>query len=304
MRDRLQAITGIAILLLAINAGSVSGGEIKKLVQIAALDSIDGPPPCGQDGVCNAAACSQDPDCPKKSISNIGSSTSQPHDTTVQHLLDHPVSTATSGKAPANKTLTKAASANGAIYAVTIGEDSDDPCYMEIKYRDVASQETQASLKFSECAGHKVGDHLTASLPSGAFVTGVRICLNSARNKLKGIQLIGGYDDCVLGAKSISGVPNSCSNVHNFSGIEYRMCDPDNPPFITVSCGQSITSFVERPNCQGSKHDEPDSDWEEVRSCPAKMVATGMKLRTIDGSGNRKMINGVALVCDTLVPPH
>ncbi len=83
MRDRLQAITGIAILLLAINAGSVSGGEIKKLVQIAALDSIDGPPPCGQDGVCNAAACSQDPDCPKKSIGNTGSSTSQPHDATV-----------------------------------------------------------------------------------------------------------------------------------------------------------------------------------------------------------------------------
>jgi hypothetical protein len=30
----------------------------------AALDSPDGPPPCGQDGVCNLAVCSQDPDCP------------------------------------------------------------------------------------------------------------------------------------------------------------------------------------------------------------------------------------------------
>jgi hypothetical protein len=34
-------------------------------ISVAALDSPDGPPPCGQDGVCNLAACSQDPDCPK-----------------------------------------------------------------------------------------------------------------------------------------------------------------------------------------------------------------------------------------------
>ena len=30
----------------------------------AAADSIDGPPPCGQDNICNLAACSLDPDCP------------------------------------------------------------------------------------------------------------------------------------------------------------------------------------------------------------------------------------------------
>jgi hypothetical protein len=34
-------------------------------ISVAALDSPDGPPPCGQDGVCNLAACWQDPDCPK-----------------------------------------------------------------------------------------------------------------------------------------------------------------------------------------------------------------------------------------------
>jgi hypothetical protein len=219
-----------------------------------------------------------------------------------QHLLNRPVSSATSGKTPTNKTLTKAASANGAVYAVTIGEDTDDPCYMEIKYRDVATQGTQSSLKFSECDGHKVGDLLTPSLPSGAFATGVRICLNSGGDKLKGIQLIGGYDDCLLGAESISGIPNSCSSVHNYSGIEYRVCDTDSHPFVTVSCNLPLTSFVERPNCRGLKHDEPDNDWEKVVSCPSsRMVATGMKLRTINGSGNRKMIAGVALVCDTLV---
>jgi hypothetical protein len=32
------------------------------------------------------------------------------------------------------------------------------------------------------------------------------------------------------------------------------------------------------------------------------MLAIGMTLRTMDGSGDRKMIDGIALVCDTLVP--
>lgn len=35
-----------------------------KSIQLAALDSPSGPPPCGADGICNVAACSQDPDCP------------------------------------------------------------------------------------------------------------------------------------------------------------------------------------------------------------------------------------------------
>lgn len=263
-----------------------------------------GPPSCGADGICRINECkaTPDPDCPKLPTGSPGN-TIIPTD--VPHLSNQPVpSAATSGKTPTNKTLAKEASSNDAVYSVTIGEDSDDPCYMEIKYRDVATLETQSSLKFSECAGHKVGDLLTTSLPRGAFATGVRICLNSDGDKLKGIQLIGAYDDCVLGAESVK-VPSSCSSVHNFSGIEYRICDPDAPPFKTVSCNIPISSNpLERPNCPGSKHDEPDNDWEKIVSCPPKMVATGMKLRTIDGSGKRKMIDGVSLVCDTLVPPN
>ncbi|MFZ1745237.1 MAG: hypothetical protein WBO24_03750 [Nitrospirales bacterium] len=33
-------------------------------VRLVALDSVDGPPPCGADGYCNLNACSADPDCP------------------------------------------------------------------------------------------------------------------------------------------------------------------------------------------------------------------------------------------------
>jgi hypothetical protein len=31
---------------------------------MAALDSPEGPPPCGSDGMCNIGACAKDPDCP------------------------------------------------------------------------------------------------------------------------------------------------------------------------------------------------------------------------------------------------
>ena len=132
-------IIWIGILLLASSAGSVTAEQTKKVAEIAALGSPSGPPPCGQDGVCNAAACPKDSDCPKKRLGKPGSATSSAPDSAVQHLSDHPVPTSTSGKTPKNRTLAKAAAANGAIYGVTIGEDSDDPCYMEIKYRDVAT---------------------------------------------------------------------------------------------------------------------------------------------------------------------
>jgi hypothetical protein len=290
----------MGILLLASSAGSVTAGQTKKVVEIAALDSPSGPPPCGQDGVCNAVACAQDPDCPKK-LPGKSSSTSPTPDRGVQHLLNKPVPTSTSGKTPTNKTLAKAASANGGIYGVTIGEDSDDPCYMEIKYRDVATREAQSSLKFSECAGHKVGDQLTPSLPSGAFVTGVQICMNSARSKMKGIALIGNYDVCILGAETVTVAVPPCTQGSS-GGSEFNICDPDAPAFKTVSCDRSLTSFVKRPHCPGSKREPPDEDWEKELSCPAGMLANGMAFRTIGGSGDRKMIDGVALVCDTLVP--
>src|SRR5688572_18828060 len=43
---------------------------------ISAVDSPEGPPPCGQDGICNVAACSNDPDCPKDLPSGGGGNTS------------------------------------------------------------------------------------------------------------------------------------------------------------------------------------------------------------------------------------
>jgi hypothetical protein len=196
--------------------------------------------------------------------------------------------------------LSKPASANDAIYGVTVGEDSDDPCFFEVKYRDVATSATQSSLTFSECDGHKAGDLLTVTLPSGAFVTGARICLNSGGDKLKGIQLIGNYRDCVLGAESVLVAPSPCTPGHQ-SGHEFQLCDNDAPPYVERSCTVPVEPFKEQENCPGRSNDQPDEDWEKVVSCPNRMVATGMKLHTRDGSGRREMVDGVQLQCDMLV---
>ena len=55
--------------------------ETEGLLRLTALDSLDGPPPCGKDNVCNMAACSNDPDCPAGLPQNTPSEPSDPpHD--------------------------------------------------------------------------------------------------------------------------------------------------------------------------------------------------------------------------------
>ena len=55
----------IGLLLLSLSLSCMAEGDIGPPLQMAALDGVDGaPPPCGKDGICNAAACAADPDCP------------------------------------------------------------------------------------------------------------------------------------------------------------------------------------------------------------------------------------------------
>jgi hypothetical protein len=53
---------GRLLALTALNAGWLLLASTGP--SLAAMDTPNGPPPCGSDGICNLAACSQDPDCP------------------------------------------------------------------------------------------------------------------------------------------------------------------------------------------------------------------------------------------------
>jgi hypothetical protein len=226
-------------------------------------------------------------------------------------LTGSPSTTAFSGRGGANRTLSKSASMNDAIYGVEIAERSDDPCFLRIKYRDVASGAEGSSLRFAECSDNNNNEGTSdsrrgVSLPSGAFVTGVRICLNADRDKMKGIQLLGRYGGCLLGQEKVYVAPAACSPVFKVSGHEYRLCNTDQPNYVGLDCSQTSTSVsdhYERTNCPGTK-EGPDRDWETRVSCPDLMVATGMKLSTRQSGGGREMIDGIALECHRLALPN
>lgn len=210
-----------------------------------------------------------------------------------------------SGKQAAEKrTLASSSTSNEALFGVEIAERSDDPCFLRARYRNIATGRDGANLRFAECDDSNNNEgtddsRRTLTIPSGGFVTGVRICMNSQQDKMKGIQLIGRHGACLLGEDNVYVSPAPCSRVFKTSGIEYRLCDTDQPNYQTLSCSNNssiLSTHYERTNCQGTRNG-PDNDWEEAVSCPDRMVATGMRLNHREGNGGRRIITGVALDC-------
>ncbi|HYU32623.1 MAG TPA: hypothetical protein VEW48_10715 [Thermoanaerobaculia bacterium] len=223
------------------------------------------------------------------------------------HLLGASSPTAFSGRTGAEKTLSKPASENDAIFAVEVSERSDDPCFLKARYRDVVTGAEEGSLRFARCSDNNDNEgnnssRATVILPDGSFVTGVRICLSSDRDKLKGIQLLGRVGGCLLGEESIPVSSSPCSGMVHLGGMEYTVCNETQPTFRELGCEEpsaTLSRFMERTNCKGSERG-PDQDWESEVSCPAGMVATGMRLSTRDSGGGRAMIDGIALDCTRL----
>jgi hypothetical protein len=197
--------------------------------------------------------------------------------------------------------LSRAASENDAITGVRIAEQSDDPCWMQVDYKDVETGAVGATRTYDRCDGANPGDLEVRSLPDGAFVTGVRICLNSDGDKLKGIELIGNYAACLQGAAHVYLEVADCSEVFHAGGMDYRVCDTEQNGLTEVDCTpDGLSTYIERTNCDG-ENEGPDEDWESEVHCPAGMVATGFHLNTTSGGGARRMYNGVALECDDLL---
>lgn len=72
---RLLALTALSVGWLLLAASTASH---------AAVDTPEGPPPCGSDGICNMAACSQDPDCPP----NVGHDYEYHPDSALDEVVD------------------------------------------------------------------------------------------------------------------------------------------------------------------------------------------------------------------------
>jgi hypothetical protein len=65
MMKHLRPGRWIGLLMLSLSLTCFAEGEIGGPLRFAALVPVDGDPPfCGQDNICNGAACAHDPDCP------------------------------------------------------------------------------------------------------------------------------------------------------------------------------------------------------------------------------------------------
>jgi hypothetical protein len=216
-------------------------------------------------------------------------------------LRGKPTTTGYTGPSASIKhNLVKTGPTNDAITGIVAGESrataGNDPCYLRVNFSDVTTG-APSSMTYDRCDGAH-GDEVELTLPEGSFVTGVRICLNSDGDKVKGIQLITADAGCMLGAEAIYYEPAECSQVIKISGHDYRLCGTDTPKVIAKSCSEVGTGsrYFERTNCNGSDRG-PDQDWETAVNCPPGRVATGMRLNTREGGGDRRMVNGIALDC-------
>jgi hypothetical protein len=194
-----------------------------------------------------------------------------------------------SGNGPAESTLSKDISYNAAMVGVEWGEDTDDPCYLKANYRDVATDATETSRTFDRCDGHNPGNMKYVGLPFDHFVTGVKVCKNRDGDKIKGIKLYGQPTECRLGADSV--YRESGGSVFLPGPIEYTL--HNDSEIVEVACGSAteVSYSAEHTNCD---------HWGTRRDCPTGMVATGMKFGLEDGSGDREMIEGIALLCHTV----
>ncbi len=220
----------------------------------------------------------------------------------VAQLTGSQTPTAFSGNSGFTHRLTRTSAANESITAIVYAEKSDDPCYLQAKYRDLADNSAAVSATFDECNGALgAGSWQEVTLPLGAFATGLRICLNG--DKMKGIQIIGRYGGCIMGEDNIFVAPDGCTVPIRFGlilGVEYRLCGEGG--LHVIDCSEEVAEVDdqhERDNCPGTKQG-PDADWEKEVNCPSGRIATGLQLSTVAGSGGRKYIDGLALEC-TLV---
>lgn len=157
-------------------------------------------------------------------------------------------------------------------------ERSDSPCLIRALRRNVNTGAT-SSTQSTRC-GAKGATSSVMSVSfnnSDEYVTGIKVCRNSARDRVKGFRIRGAKlnsDGTLtpLGASQDIGVADVGSSEQGFSTIT--------EPFDT------------RLNC-----DDRDG-WSGFKSCPVGQIATGLRAHFNAGKEPRSL-TGIALICRT-----
>ena len=196
----------------------------------------------------------------------------------IQNSVDQDGSGANSGGEGSNRILRRNVSENRALTGLVLAERSDDPCHLTTRFRRISNNQFFAGTGGMFDCGGSDGTGTNRSreqidLPTNYFAEGVRVCLNSAGTKIKGVQIIGTRIDCI-----------------NLS-VPDQQADPTCKAF----------AHFERRNCVGSDSGLPDADWVAAAACPLQHYAIGVQLSTRAGGGNRRMIDGIGLKCGRVV---
>ncbi len=194
--------------------------------------------------------------------------------------IDNVASTRTAASGRTNgltTSLLRSPTTNDYLKGFTMEERSDDPCKFSALFNDVDTNALSGNELFNECNGGS-GNFKNGSMSSSFRTTGLAVCLNSSRDKMKGFALIGRHPECIL--------------------------DPNGTTPTGAACngrGPRSDAVEERDNCPGAKNGI-DSDWESIVECPAGSVVTGVEFNHIASSGGRRMINGAKAICHPLLP--
>lgn len=222
------------------------------------------------------------------------------------HIYGSVTETKFSGKGGGSETLAAPSGMDASVASIVARERGDDPCHLEVTFRDVNSNDPVHTAKFTECAdsgnkrnGRKSSEKLvtgTGSFYADFWAVGARVCHNNAGDKVKGVALIFRRKSCVLGAPDFTVMPSSTSHGKS-GGHEFTLHSDAGPKTYSCDSPQADTSkWFERTNCTGG-FGLPDSDWKREVRCPDGRIAVGLVLSTRDGGGDRTMIDGIAVQC-------
>jgi hypothetical protein len=182
-----------------------------------------------------------------------------------------------SGFSSAQKaTLSRSPSTNDYVHGFTMEERSDEPCKLAALFNDVDDpDDLEGSETWDRCDGSS-GNFMSEHMPDDYRTTGVAVCLNSSRDRMKGFALIGRYPECILDPNGTTPDGDACNGA-----------------------GPRHEADEERDHCPGSKNGV-DSDWEDEAECPDGYVVTGIEINHRAGGGDRRMMTGVRAICHLL----
>jgi hypothetical protein len=210
-------------------------------------------------------------------------------------LTGTPTTTTISGFSGTAFTVGDAESTTHAVFGLSSEERFDKPCFVKVKKEIITDPTTQTFPSKDLCGPNgSTSSEIQADFSNtdetgeSVFVTGIRVCMNSAKTRVKGFQLRGkevSDHGTLIDLRPGGTDPRSCGAVITQGSVEFRLCGDD----------VTLEPMNLRPNCDQS------NGWMSWVECSAGKVATALVLH-YEGGNEPRSLTGIALKCKTVAP--